>query len=364
MPVAGPSWHLALASWHLYSDGVLRLRHVLRDIVLAGARRLGVNACVRTALAGRLLVLCYHAIIPDDFPVDPDRARVATRLGQFRRHLALLKRRFTPVSADDVIAHLRIGQTLPPRSALITFDDGFRNNLLAADELERAGVPALLLLATDYIGTDTLLWTQELDERILAWPGDKLPMPAGLSDADLPPAGQARWPIAHRVRDRCKRLTLGDRSAYLSRLRQAPMLDLAPWQRELYRFLSWDEVRSLASRGWAIGSHTATHTVLTAMSPTELAEELRTSKARIESELGRPCEWLAYPNGHRPDFSPAAEQAAREAGYSAALAMTGRANPRSLDPFAIDRVCIPGDLSDDGLHARLSGLRTVLPESA
>jgi len=166
--------------------------------------------------------------------------------------------------------------------------------------------------------------------------------------------------MADLVRHTCKRLPHQERITYLNRLRQEPLPAGEPWQHELYSFLSWEEVRELDRRGFSIGSHSVTHPILTTLSPSDLVAELRESKSSIERELRKPCPWLAYPNGQQTDFSPKVVAAAQEAGYKMVFNLMGRTNPERLNLFEIDRVNIPGNLSEDGLHARLNGLKTWL----
>ena len=105
--------------------------------------------------------------------------------------------------------------------------------------------------------------------------------------------------------------------------------------------LDWDGLRELVERSFEIGSHTVSHAHLTGLGDGELRHELRGSRERIESELGRRCRFLAYPYG---DHDARVRLAAREAGFDAAFALPGRLNP--FDPFAIPRV---GVSSRDGL---------------
>jgi peptidoglycan/xylan/chitin deacetylase (PgdA/CDA1 family) len=61
--------------------------------------------------------------------------------------------------------------TLPPRSALLTFDDGYRSMLhAAAPRLERFGFPAVLFVPTAYIGLMNLFdGDNEPEEPICSW---------------------------------------------------------------------------------------------------------------------------------------------------------------------------------------------------
>ena len=69
---------------------------------------------------------------------------------------------------------------------------------------------------------------------------------------------------------------------------------------------------TMGAAGHTIGSHTRTHAFLVNEPVEVIAEELRSSRLHIQTELSRPVEHLAYPNG---DFNPVVAAAAREAGY-------------------------------------------------
>ncbi|MDY0166857.1 MAG: glycosyltransferase [Thermoguttaceae bacterium] len=335
----------------------MKARTIGKWSVLRGARSLGVNGCVRRALGHRLLVLCYHGVVPDELPHHRLRTRNAIKAADFRRQMEAVARLFTPVSAGDVLDHVEGRRPLPPRAVLVTFDDGFRNNLThAAPVLERLGIPAIVHLTVGHIGGRELLWTQELDERVAGWHGERFPMPGGTPDAPLPADEAGRWRLTDRIRAACKQLSNQERLAYLERLRREELAVEEHWRRELYSFLSWDEARELHRRGFALGSHTVTHPILTTLSAGALADELRQSRLRVEQELSQPCPWLAYPNGGHADVSPEVVRAVAEAGYQVAFTLTGGINRRQLRPLEVDRICIPSDASPDAFDARLNGV--------
>jgi peptidoglycan/xylan/chitin deacetylase (PgdA/CDA1 family) len=99
------------------------------------------------------------------------------------------------------------------------------------------------------------------------------------------------------------------------------------------RTQDWDGLRALAERGVEIGSHTVSHPHLTELAESELDRELRESRERVESELGRPCRFLAFPYGEHDARVRAATQ---RAGYEAAFALPGTSKP--FDRFGIPRI--------------------------
>ena len=98
--------------------------------------------------------------------------------------------------------------------------------------------------------------------------------------------------------------------------------------------MGWDALRAVQLEGADIQSHASSHRDLTSLSPGELREELRRSKAVLEDSLEDSVEHLAYPFGA---VAPAVRRAAREAGYRSAVVLgKGRWHP-STDPYGIPR---------------------------
>jgi peptidoglycan/xylan/chitin deacetylase (PgdA/CDA1 family) len=115
--------------------------------------------------------------------------------------------------------------------------------------------------------------------------------------------------------------------------------------------MRWDELRELAERGIEVGSHTVSHPRLPTLSDAGIAEELRTSKERLEDELGRPCTTLAYPFG---DCDDRVRVAARLAGYETAFGLPGDASWN--DPYDVFRVGVWGRDSARRVALKAHGL--------
>ena len=140
-------------------------------------RHAGVNSVARRMHARGILVLSYHGVVSHPQTTAEFPYSNTVHQDEFAYQLDVLRRLFQPISAADWIDALEGRGRLPERPALVTFDDGYRNNLInAAPVLERYGVPALISVCPAYIGADRLLWSHELYFRIVHWSRPTFPI--------------------------------------------------------------------------------------------------------------------------------------------------------------------------------------------
>ncbi len=206
----------------------------------------------REALVRRpfLTVLLFHRVT-DQIP--EDGLTVGTR--RFAAICRMLRRRFNVVPLAEIFRLRRAGEPFPRRTLAMTFDDCYRDNLLAARVLADYGLPACFFIPTAFVGT----------EHVFDW------------DRDLPRMANLRW----------------------------------------------DEVREMAALGHEIGSHTVTHPDMAQVSDDQARRELVESKRVLESQLGRPVRWFAYPFGGREQFPADRLPLVEEAGYEGCLSAYG-----------------------------------------
>ena len=115
---------------------------------------------------GRALILLYHRVT--EVPSDPWALSVTP--DHFAGHLEILREYTRPISLQQLSQGLREGD-LPDCSVVVTFDDGYADNLLNAKPLlERYDVPATVFLATGLVEHWREPWWDEL-EQLLLQPG-------------------------------------------------------------------------------------------------------------------------------------------------------------------------------------------------
>jgi peptidoglycan/xylan/chitin deacetylase (PgdA/CDA1 family) len=301
------------------------------------------------------VILMYHRVAA--LPGDPFLLAVSP--GRFAEHLAVIRQIGTPIHLDALVAGIRRG-TLPRRAVVLTFDDGYADNLHEARPLlERHDVPATVFVTAGQVGSDREFWWDELD-RLILQPG---PLPSALSldlngrrfEWRLDEAGTSAsefyrvdptWHV-ERAEDPSPRYGLFRalfRQLYgmAADRRTAVLNQLARWAgrpleaRLTHRALTSDELRRLADGSLVeIGAHTVTHPVLAALPPSEQGREVRDSRRQLASMLQRPISAFAYPHG---SVTPEAARVLTDAGFTSACSSEVDTVFASSDPMRLPRV--------------------------
>ncbi len=274
----------------------------------------------------------------------------------FRRQVMHLRDRFHLIGLDELVG---AGLGVDRPTALITFDDGYRDNFdVAFPILQELAVPAAFFIPTGFFRNPRLTWWDhaayvvkrtDRDRIVLDWPeAQAIAVGAGPRTAAI--AAVVRLYLDGKVNDENER-------RFRSHLeeRAGVAVDEQALGRAL--FMTWEQVRRLAAAGMTIGSHAHDHRKLAALAEADQRFELTESKRILEQELGRAVNALAYPFGWPGAYDDRTLRLAQETGYRLAFtAVEGvnRPDPDS-DPFALRRLNV-------GYHdsAPLFRARTVL----
>ena len=105
----------------------------------------------------RALIVFFHRV-DDRYPNDQN----TTTRAEFRAYCDFFARHFVVVSLGELLERLRAGADVS-RHVVITFDDGYRDNLRnAAPELRQRGLPACFFVTSGFVdGTAAAWWDEE-----------------------------------------------------------------------------------------------------------------------------------------------------------------------------------------------------------
>lgn len=306
----------------------------------------------------RALILFYHGV--QEAQSDPWRLHLPP--ARFALQLEIIKRHATVLRLDELVRGLQADSKknpLPRRSVVVTFDDGYANNLTHAKPLlEKYGVPATIFVTSRYLGDQRGFWSNEL-ERLLLSPG-RLPAQlriringhspvwkleqAAVYRADdyeryckwnawQPETPTARHAVYRELYQEMQALPWAEQQRVLAELEAQVELIETPCAQQ--RFLTQDELHTLAQNELIeIGSHTVTHPLLPGLPLAEQEREIRESKHALEAIINRPVSSFAYPYGR---YSAETASLVRAAGFNCACTAEGTVTQASTDLFELPR---------------------------
>ena len=197
----------------------------------------------------------------------------------------LAQKGYKTLSADELLAFINGEVSFRQKAVAITFDDGwFDNYLYAVPVLNKYQFKATFFVITARVDTAS-------KQRIQDW-------------KDIPDHENAKQLIQN-----------GDAERVV---------------------LDWNMIKELTKSDlFRFHSHTVTHQRCSDIPPHELQFELLDSKASIERELGKECDYLCWPYGCSSTDTVAA---AKDAGYKALFTTIDGFSEAGSDPFMVKRI--------------------------
>jgi peptidoglycan/xylan/chitin deacetylase (PgdA/CDA1 family) len=334
---------------------------LLKRVVYPALHRSG--CLVRVAPAAGYAIVNYHGVLPSgyssgDVLLDGTLVQPET----FRQHIQFLKTHYHIIRPEEFRASIELGASLPPRSVLLTCDDGLVNAFTEMLPVLQSENVSCLFFVTAASCSDQpgMLWFQELYHLMRMNPviGLDPNLPADEWDAAKPANDfhSIWWSTVRRASrwDGAKRIDWMDQARSCCASMPSPASD-RQWQ-----LLGHAELKRLIESGMSIGAHSLSHNVLSLCSEKEARREIRDSKTVIEQALGTPVWAFAYPFGDPSTVGERELRLAQEAGYSCAFVNVEHWDTECSTPFALERTHVTSDMALPELAAHLSGVHKRL----
>jgi peptidoglycan/xylan/chitin deacetylase (PgdA/CDA1 family) len=303
--------------------------------------------------------LCYHGLALDDEATWDGELFMSP--GQFRRRLDLLREHDCQViSLAKGVEGLKAGD-LPPRSVVITFDDGFHNFFAhAAPLLREYEMPATCYVATFHaldqrpiprLFISYLLWK--------AWRAGRSTV--RIEDLSLSvelDSAVARDQAATRYEQWLRSAFADHEERYQSLRNWALTLDVGAQQvidQRMFHLMTSAEIAAVSRMGVDVQLHTHRHK--TPRDSTKFAAEVAENRRLLESMTALRANHFCYPSG---DFDSEFLPVLRSQGVvSATTCETGLAM-RNDDPLLLPRFIDTSAQSEVSFGAWLDGAAQIL----
>lgn len=312
-----------------------------------------------------VIILMYHRV------VNPEKCRdifstpqITVTTDTFEKQIKFLSNQYRVLSLAEFYGYHSNKKPLPPKTAVITFDDGWEDNYLNAFPiLKKYKVPATIFLTTCFIGNTSVFWQEKLRfllqaflrksfnerrfflEKFINLPGTLKACMALNNDAaivDIP--------------DNLMDMTEEDRTVFINDLEE--FLGFPQFPIKTNGFMTWENAREMVKDKIDFGSHTENHKIMTKLSAKEICKEITLSKIKIEKELNTQVQAFAYPNGY---FNKRVMENVKKSGYRYAVSVDSGLNNMNTNLYCLKRLNINekrflkpgGGFSEDMFSARL-----------
>ena len=256
---------------------------------------------------------------------------------EFERIIDFVCQHYNPIRLRDYLDNRQDGN-FPRRPILITFDDAYASvALTAAPILQKYNVPGVFFVNSSLVGNrelglDNLLCyiantrgTGALCSVARQFAGNddiQVDSLEDVLDKVLPTLSQTEMA---RFR--------GALVSFLG-VSSADLAARAPF------YVSGDQLRTIASSGFEIGSHTLSHVFCRNLAADEFEREIAENKSRLETITGTKITAFSVPYGGPADLTRELIANLRRSGHEAVFLARDRANFPSTDLYRLNRINI------------------------
>ena len=331
---------------------------MVKKIILNVLYRSGVLGLILKFMKpGSVVIFMVHGVEdPDDEGWIPSWQR-HTR-NHLEMALKVLSRYFDIVSLDDAVSFLGDtdrGDRGKSKKLVFTFDDGYRNNLLAAyPVLQKYSAPATFYLATGLVESREPYWIDRLDYLFQTLPDEKIPVNIGPVISEIDKSSAESYKKSYRnLRLRMKSEIRNDKElqAYINNFasklekKAEKMLEESIETDKWAAILSKDDLMKIPD-DIDLGNHTVNHLRVDRLEEEDVVYELLESQRYIEENSDHKCRNFCYPNG---SFCDRSAKIVEEQGFSSAVTTKVGSNQRGDDLFKLKRISLPFATSEASL---------------
>ena len=254
-----------------------------------------------------IVILMIHGVIDPSLQSTWQPLRRQLSVQSLDKGLTVLAKHYNFISMDQAVAMLTGEEPLKPYSIVLTFDDGYRNNVThALPVLQKHNAPATFFLSTGQIERREPFWYDRLDYAIQHLRKDQHVTFASQDFSFQPNQTEISRTTFTTLRKTIKTNKLPyfetmERVELLASILEANagcrLSDIFEEDHST-AIISWEEARWATNQGFNLGSHTVDHVLLDQLDEISIQQQLIISKKIIEQQTGGQCLHFCYPNGN------------------------------------------------------------------
>ena len=297
---------------------------------------------------GKGAILMYHRVLPEELLKEDLNIGMAVTVSEFEKQIKNLKSKYKIVSIDEFNKNIK--EKKNEFMVAITFDDGYKDNLIyALPILEKYQIPATIYITTRFLDNDTWMWWYELKNEILNKSELNFEFKKLKYNFIL-----RKYTEKNIAFEKIRKLFLT-----LKANEQIILLEIITGKKERKSYseicLSKEDLVILDKNPLiTIGSHSHSHLNLSILGREDLLYEINKATEKLENLLNHKIKHFSYPYGQKNQTSNRESNLIADLNFNTAV--TTQVYPvRNCSSFLLPRIYVGNNTCDKTLINHLSG---------
>jgi peptidoglycan/xylan/chitin deacetylase (PgdA/CDA1 family) len=263
---------------------------------------------------------------------------------KFKRQMTYINEKHYVVNEEALVKHLHSMDRFQRSVVLLTFDDGYRDNLEnALPILREFNMPAIIFVSGEDDVSDELRWWHDLALIVE-------------SDLESDEDTSSESDFLHYYWKKYFYLSALPQDQRLKELKtHIDAFDRDRTSRRL-EFLSIEDIREMQKDRVSFGGHTLHHVNIGQLESDTARREIVGCVDLLGKHTGKQVMGFAYPFGKRSNYKEESKSFLREAGVKYAVTTEWGLNRYVSDPLALERIFIDGNDSIYAFMCKVEGI--------
>ncbi len=288
------------------------------------------------------VIIRYHSVCSDSKLIS---SGIRLTPEAFTEHVAYFAKHFQVVTMTHLLQRLRNREAFEKNTLVLTFDDGYADNLDAAKALHHYGLTGLFYITAGCIESDEPFWVAEVRHLIENTAKNEMTLSFPDGECCLAVSNAAEREQAIRKVTKLLKSITREKREYVRNSLRFELKDAPTFPKDF--MLNWSQLREMVKMGMEIGGHTMTHPNLPSATRDEAQAEIRGCKSLLEAQLQIEIIHFAYPNGGAlAHFDDKSKMLLQEAGFQSATTSKAGKPGFESDIFELRRMGSTESLSE------------------
>jgi len=257
------------------------------------------------SLENKLTILSYHGVTEknDNEFINVQGKHILKE--DFQEQMEFINNFCSPLSIDEWIQLRAEQKKMPPYPTVVSFDDGFKNNLdQAIPVLEKLSIPCIFYISSGMINSDEMFWVDKIEQCLAFTKEKKISLFLDLLKYYKIDSYEKRIKLLIEIKSWCKSHHKSETERVIAELISETRISPQKDMHQNYNTLTWDDLRFISNNDlFTIGGHSHSHSILSTLSDEELEIEVTNCTNEISRKLKIEINHFSYPEGQENHYN-------------------------------------------------------------